>query len=127
MDKKKILIIDDEKDLCELMKLNLESMGKFEVTVAYSGQEGIKKAKETNFDLVISDFSMPGMDGKEVLETLKNFNPLLPVVLFTVYHDDVSTIPRSIKSKADGLINKPIDHEQLYKTINGILEKNKGR
>lgn len=123
MKKKKILLIDDEKDLCMLMKENLEYTGEFEVTTAYSGEEGLKKAEEVNFDLVITDFKMPGIDGKAVLDTLKEIKPHSPVVLFSIYYDDNSTITNEIRNKADGLISKPIDHEQLYKTINDVLSK----
>ena len=51
MEKKKILIIDDEKDLCLMMKLNLERIGEYEVTTVYSGEEGLKIAKEIKFDI----------------------------------------------------------------------------
>lgn len=125
MDKKKILIIDDEKNICELMKINLESIGGFEVAVAYSGEEGIKKAKQVNFDLVITDYRMPGMDGKAVLDTLKKMKPHSPVVLFSIYYDDQSKVISSIKSKADGIISKPATHEQIYKAVNDALAKRK--
>ena len=121
--KKKILIIDDEKDLCMLMKLNLESTDEFEVTTVNSGEEGIKKVKEEVFDLVITDYKMPGMDGVEVLKALKEMKPLSPVVLFSIYHDDDSRVTPVVREKADSLISKPIDHDELYNTIKRVLEK----
>ncbi len=123
MTKKRILIIDDEKDLCRVMKLNLERTGEYEITTAYSGETGLEKAKETEFDLVITDYKMPGIDGKAVLDALKELRPHSPVVLFSIYHDDGSTITASIKSKADGLISKPIEHEELYRTIREALDR----
>ncbi|MBL7131530.1 MAG: response regulator [Candidatus Omnitrophica bacterium] len=127
MSKKKILVIDDEEDFCYLMKLNLEGTGDFEVITAFSGQEGIDKSKQMAFDLVIMDLNMPDLSGEEALDTLKQMNPSLPVLLFSVYHDDISTLSSAVKSKADGIIAKPIDHSQLYATINNVLNKSKPR
>ncbi|MDD5561649.1 MAG: response regulator [Candidatus Omnitrophica bacterium] len=121
MDKKKILVIDDEKNLCILLKSNLENTGEYAVTTAYSGEEGLKKAKETDFDLVITDFKMPGLNGREVLNALKEIKPYSPVVLCSVYHDDPSTVTALDIAKADGIIMKPFEHNQLYKTIKEIL------
>ena len=63
MYKKRILIIDDEKDFCRLVKMNLELMGDFEVDIATNGKRGIFLAKKTKPDLVLLDILMPGMDG----------------------------------------------------------------
>jgi DNA-binding NtrC family response regulator len=119
----KILIIDDEEDICEMMKLNLESAGEFEVTTEHTGEKGFEAAKAGDFDLVITDFYMPGMDGGELLSEIKKVKPGMPVLLFSIYHDDESTLAHSIKNKADGLINKPIDHRQLYAVIKTALSK----
>ena len=123
MGKKKILVIDDEKSLCVLMKMNLESTGEFEVSTAHSGREGLDMVADGGFDLVISDYKMPGMDGKAVLDALKKMNPNFPVVLFSIYYDDDSTIAEYVHRKADGVISKPIDHDQLYDTIKAVLAK----
>ncbi len=122
MSLKKILVIDDEQDLCLIMKLNLESTSEYDVSIAFSGQEGLAKAKQTPFDLVITDFNMPDMNGEEVMDALKKINPSLPVLLFSVYHQDSTTLTSNIKNKASGIINKPIDHKQLNKTIKDILK-----
>jgi len=119
--KKKILFIDDEVDLCKLVKVNLESLGEYEVTTVSSGEEGIKKAKELDFDLVITDFKMPGMDGEAVLDALKAMKPHLPVVFFSIYHDDISTIDTSVRNRVNGIVSKPIDHKHLYEVIKDIL------
>lgn len=125
MDKKRILIIDDEEDLCHLLKLNLESTGEFEVDTAFSGQSGINKFKEGTFDLVITDFNMPDINGDEVIDALKQKNPSIPILLFSIYHDDSATLPSAVKNKTRGIINKPIDHKQLNSVINDIFQGNK--
>ena len=121
--KKKVLLIDDEESICRFTKFNLESTNKYDVTAVLSGEEGLKKARETAFDLVITDFRMSGMNGEQVIEELKKKNPDLPILLFSIYHDDQTTITPMIKSKADGLLTKPIDFEELHKTIEKVLEK----
>lgn len=123
MDKKKVLIVDDEEELCLLVKHNLEHTGEFKVSTAFSGKEGIEAVKKTDFDLVITDFKMPDMDGEQVLNVIKKSNPELPVILFSIYHDDCASIDASVKNKADGLICKPIDQKQLYKVIKDALAK----
>ena len=124
--KKKILLIDDEVSLCKFTKRNLERQGNYEVEVAHSGTEGVEKAQTTKFDLVITDYKMPGMDGKAVLDFLKAKNPRSPVVLFSIYHDDDDKITNDIMSKADGVISKPIDNEQLHKVVKDALAKSEG-
>ena len=127
MEKKRILLVDDEQALCKLTKLNLERTGEFQVTTAYSGEEALGMAKGQDFDLVITDYRMPGMDGKELLEALKALRPNRPVVLFSIYHDDCKTITADLEAKADGLISKPIDHEKLVQTIQEALAGSRSR
>jgi DNA-binding NtrC family response regulator len=123
---KKILLIDDERSICKFTKLNLERSGAYRVTVAYSGEEGLTLAQQDDFDLVITDFRMPGIDGKAVLDVLKAMKPWCPVVLFSVYHDDSSELSDDILDKADGIISKPIDHDRLIRVIEEASAK-KGR
>ena len=120
---KTILLIDDEPSICKFTKLNLEQGGEFEVTVAFSGEDGLRLADARDFDLVITDFRMPGMDGKAVLQALKAKKPTRPVILFSVYHDDLHELPHEIRRLANGMISKPIDHDQLQRTIHQALEK----
>lgn len=123
MARKKILLIDDEPSICKFTKLNLERDGAFEVTTACSGKEGLEKALTEPFDLVITDFRMPEMDGKAVLDALKAARPECPVVLFSIYHDDASAMTVDIRNKADGIISKPIDNAALLRTISEALSR----
>ena len=124
MSRQRILVIDDEQDLCRVMKLNLERGGAYEVTVAYSGADGLAKAQAASFDLVITDFNMPGMDGAAVLDAVKTLNPRTAVLVFSVYHDDRGRITSSVHRKADGIITKPIDHAKLEAAIQRLLGPN---
>jgi len=119
----KILLIDDEDNIAQMLKIKLEHDQSYQVEIANSGQEGLAKAEEEKFDLVITDYSMPNMNGEEVLDALKKDNPKLPVFIFTVYYDDDSTIVDRIRAKADAIINKPLDFGQLYQAIAAVQKK----
>ena len=122
---KQILIIDDEWKLCAMLKHRLELTGNYAVTVAYSGPEGLEAAKGTRFDVVITDFAMPGMTGEQVIDAMKALAPAVPVLLLSVYHDDQRIITPAILGKADGLIAKPIDSTRLLTTIEDVLARDR--
>ena len=120
---KKILIIDDEEDLTFFVKANLELSGKFEVLIANSGKEGIRMAKRYNPDLILLDIMMPGMDGFEVLKSLKKIDSTvaIPVVMLTAKDDDDSKI------QAAGLYNeeyivKPVRIDALKTKIEEVFK-----
>ena len=123
--KHKILVIDDNVDICDLTKIILESTGEYDVDTAYSGTEGLKKAKESPFDLFIMDYKMPGIGGKELLESLKKTKPDIPVIIFSIYFDDPDTIDADIKDKADDIIRKPIGDKVFIESIKRVLAKKK--
>ena len=118
---KRILLIDDEAALAEIVKLNLELTGDYAVTIAASGESGLRALADDTFDLVITDFKLPGMNGVEVLERLKDERPELPVVLFSVYYDDPRAVPARSRALADGLVGKPIDHEAMERLVRKLL------
>jgi DNA-binding NtrC family response regulator len=123
---KRILLIDDEAALAEIVKLNLELSGDYSVEIASSGEEGLRLLATEPFDLVITDFKLPGVTGVEVLERLKEEQPELPVVLFSVYYDDPQAVPARARALADGLVGKPIDHEAMERLVRNLLEDSAG-
>ncbi len=84
-EKKRILLIDDEKDYCYFMSRNLEDTGKFSVTMAYEGKEGVKLAKKEIPDLILLDIILPGMSGTDVASTLLNNvkTKRIPIIFLT--------------------------------------------
>ena len=118
--KKKILIVDDEKALADMVALQLGSNKKYKVEVAYSGREGLAKVAKGHFDLVITDYNMPDLDGEELLDEIKKIKPGLPVFVFSVYHDDDYAIDSDLRAKADAIIAKPIDYDKLEGKIKQI-------
>ena len=84
-EKRRILVVDDEKDLCALIKDILEETGQFDVDITYDGAEGYKRCSEVKMDLILLDFVMPEMKGDEFLRIFKK-NPEMkniPVVIMS--------------------------------------------
>ncbi len=117
----KILIIDDEKAICNTLKEILE-YEKYVVEIANDGEEGVKKVKAGNFDLVLCDIKMPKMDGHEVLTKLQEFNPELPVVMISG-HGTIENAVDAIRKGAYDYISKPPDLNRLLVTVRNALDK----
>ncbi len=85
MDKKKILIIDDEENFCNLVKKNVEKTNEFEVYTATNGDDGIKLIKEVKPNLILLDIIMPGLDGGDVVSLIRSDDSIkdTPIVFLT--------------------------------------------
>ncbi|WP_456325873.1 response regulator [Desulfonauticus submarinus] len=118
---KTILIIDDEIAFVDVLKKRLEKR-KFQVDVAYSGQEGIQLLRKKDFDLVLLDLKMEDMDGLDVLNILRRMIPNLPVILLTG-HASEETIKKGMLLGAHAYVLKPCDLEELLECIKQILNK----
>ena len=115
-EKKKVLLIDDEKDLSALVKINIEATTGYEVLMATSGREGIELIKTERPDLVLLDIVMPEMDGFEVLKLIKAIAPQLPVAMVTAVLDEKEA-KRAFKAGAYEYISKPIHADQLKRAM----------
>ncbi len=120
--KTKVLIVDDEKDIIEILQYNLENEG-FEVITAYDGVEAVSKLS-THPDLIILDIMMPKMDGfqtcKQIRET-KGFESI-PVIFLTAKSSELDEI-KGLNLGADDYIQKPISPKLLIARINSNLRK----
>ena len=124
MERKCILIIDDEKEYCKLTKINLQGSGEFRVLEAGNGKEGIKLAKKFAPDLILLDIMMPRMDGFEVLQALKK-DPktmAIPVVMLTAKGDDLSKLQASRMYDED-YITKMEAPEVLKERIRNVFNR----
>ena len=117
----KILIIDDEKAICNTLKEILE-YEKYEVDIANDGMEGIRKIQSSNFDLVLCDIKMPKMDGLEVLTKIQEIKPEIPVVMISG-HGTIETAVDAIRKGAFDYISKPPDLNRLLVTVRNALDK----
>ncbi|MDP2924505.1 MAG: response regulator [Candidatus Omnitrophota bacterium] len=124
MAKKNILIIDDEKNFCLLVKKNLELLGDFEVSIATDGKAGIKMAKAMKPHLILLDILMPGMDGFKVLEELKKSGDTIgiSVVMLTAKEDSEAKF-RAARLYDEEYIVKPIEDTELKTIIEKVLDR----
>jgi DNA-binding response OmpR family regulator len=119
---KTILIVEDDANLCELVKLRLEEHG-FNVIDVSDGMQMFKKMRKVNPDLIIMDVMLPKMDGYKLCGLLKNYDPYrdIPIIIFTALSG-----PESKKTAkemgADAYIAKPFDAKVLINKINELLK-----
>jgi two-component system, OmpR family, alkaline phosphatase synthesis response regulator PhoP len=125
MAKHKILVVDDEADLVETLKFRLEATG-YEVISAIDGQEGLKKARAENPDLIVLDLMLPKLDGYRVCRMLKFDEKYkgIPIILFSARVQD-SDIKMGEEQGADAYITKPFDPKLLLAKIDELLKKYK--
>jgi two-component system response regulator AtoC len=111
----KILVIDDDRSICETLELYLTEEG-YEVVTAATGTEGLNRFVETSPDVVILDIRLPDVDGFTVLEDLREEDENVKVIMITAYHDMESTI-NAMKSGAFDYIHKPVNVDELDMAI----------
>jgi len=104
MNKVKVLLVDDEVDYLSMMEMRIESWG-YDVLVASEGKEALAIIKEELPDIAILDFSMPGMDGVELLKEIRKFAKKLPVIMLTA-HSEVKNIQDAKKLGVSSFIPK---------------------
>jgi len=120
---KKILVVDDEAQLVDMVKVRLEA-NNYLVLTAFDGQEGLEKAYKDNPDLIILDLMLPQMDGYKVCALLKadtRYNKI-PIIMFTARAQD-SDKKMGEKVGADAYITKPFEPEELIAKIKALLKE----
>ena len=120
---KRILIIDDDTDMCRLLSHFLNRKG-FETDTAHSGNKGLLKFKEKEFDLVLCDFRLGDWDGRKVLGELKKIDPSVIVIIITGY-SDVKMAVEVMREGAYDYITKPLIPEEVITIINKSLSEAK--
>lgn len=116
-----ILIIDDEKAIRKTLTEILSFEG-YKIDEAADGEEGLKKFKEKNFDLVLCDIKMPKLDGIEFLQKAGETNPDIPVIMISG-HGNIETAVEAVKKGAFDYISKPPDLNRLLITIRNAMDK----
>lgn len=117
----KILIVEDEVNLNRGLVHVIKKMG-YEVYAAETGEQALKLIKRHAFDLVVSDFKLPGIDGKQVLKAVKQFDAGIMVIMITAY-GTVDTAVSAMKEGAEDYILKPFDMEEFKVVVKKTLEK----
>lgn len=123
MNKKRILLVDDEVDLAEMVKLRLEANG-YEVLLAYDGQEALDKARKEKPDLIILDLMLPKMDGFKVCGLLKNDSRYakIPIIMFSARAQEESK-KLGKELGAEAYITKPFEPQVLLSKIKELINK----
>src|SRR5665213_432042 len=116
-----ILIIDDEKSIRKTITEILTYEG-YKIDEAADGEEGLKKFREKNFDLVICDIKMPKLDGIEFLEKAKEIDPEVPIIIISG-HGNIETAVEAVKKGAFDYISKPPDLNRLLITLRNAMDK----
>ena len=119
--KKKVLIVDDEKLIVKGLKYSLEQ-DDYEVTCAYDGLEGLNKAKETEFDIILLDIMLPEMDGLLVCQHIREFSNV-PIIMLTAKVDDMDKI-MGLEYGADDYVTKPFNILEVKARIKAIMRRN---
>lgn len=120
---KSILIIEDEKDIADLVEYHLKQTG-FKVLTALDGPSGLEKAKKERPELILLDLMLPGMDGKDICRALKA-NPLtqsIPILMLTAKAEEVDRVV-GFELGADDYVTKPFSPKELVLRVKAILRR----
>lgn len=121
--KANILLVEDEENLHDALKLNLELEG-YEITSAYDGNEALKAVKDEYFDLIIMDVMLPHMDGITVTETIRIQNNEVPILILSAKNTSADRV-LGLKKGADDYMIKPFNLEELLLRVDKLILKNK--
>ena len=119
----KILVVDDEAPVRDMIRKGLSQMGGYDVEVAQNGVEAVEKVEKDVFDLVLTDLKMPEMDGLELLKTIKGTRPEVMVILLTAF-GSIETAVEAMKIGANDYITKPIDLNELLIHVSKAQKEN---
>jgi putative nucleotidyltransferase with HDIG domain len=120
MENEKILVVDDEEAIREVISTLLDAQG-FRCTTCPNGRLGLESFRKDAYDLVLSDIVMPEMDGLKLLSELRRADPDIPVIMVTAMHD-ISIALEAIRAGAYDYILKPFEKDQLYVSVRRALE-----
>jgi DNA-binding response OmpR family regulator len=118
---KKILIIEDNRDLAHLVENHLRDLA-FQVDVAFDGPTGLARANSDNYDLVILDLMLPGLDGMEVCRRLRRRPAYLPILMLTAKSSEMDRV-LGLEIGADDYVTKPFSIRELLARVKAILRR----
>ncbi|MBU1290890.1 response regulator [bacterium] len=125
MSKEKILVVDDEKDIIELLQYNLEKEG-YRISCAYSGEECLENVKTELPDLILLDLMLPEIDGLDVCKFLKNYPQTshIPIIMLTAKGEETDIV-LGLELGADDYIAKPFKIRELLARVKTVLRRTK--
>jgi len=125
MAKEKILVVDDEEDILELVRYNLSREG-YQVTGSLTGEDALHKVRSEPFDLIVLDLMLPGMDGLAFTKTLKNDSRLrsIPIIMLTAKGEEADIVT-GLELGADDYITKPFSPKVMIARVRTALRRHK--
>jgi len=117
----KILIVDDEKSMCQYLSIMLKKEG-YVVKTASNGSKAVKEVGDSNYDAVITDIRMEGMDGIEVLTAIKEIDPSIPVIIMTAYASQKTAIEALNNGAFHYLVKRAAKNDQIKMVIRNALD-----
>lgn len=123
IDRRRILVVDDEERMVRFIRMNLEHDG-FQVGEAFNGKQAIQKIRDFTPDVILLDVMMPDIDGFEVLETIRDFSNV-PVIMLTAKGEEDDRV-RGLEGGADDYITKPFSPRELVSRIKAVLRRTEG-
>jgi DNA-binding response OmpR family regulator len=118
---KKILIIEDSRDLAHLLENHLKDLA-FQVDVAFDGPAGLAKANADHYDLIILDVMLPGLDGMEVCRRLRRGSDYTPILMLTARSSEIDRV-LGLEIGADDYVTKPFSIRELLARVKAILRR----
>jgi two-component system alkaline phosphatase synthesis response regulator PhoP len=121
--KASILLVEDEENLHDALKLNLELEG-YEVTSSYDGASALHAVEGAYFDLIVLDIMLPELDGISVIESIRINNNDVPILILSAKNSSADRV-LGLKKGADDYLTKPFNLEELLLRVNKLIDKNK--
>ena len=120
-----ILVVDDEKDILELVSYNLQKEG-FKIATSKNGEEALTLVKKESYDLIILDLMMPGIDGMELCKVLKSSQETasIPIIMLTARSEELDMV-LGLEMGADDYVTKPFSPRELIARVRAVLRRSK--
>jgi phosphate regulon transcriptional regulator PhoB len=121
--KSKILVVDDEKDILELVSYNLQKEG-FHIETSLNGEDALQKIRSDRFDLLLLDLMLPGMQGMDLCRTLKSDDDTasMPIIMLTAKSEELDKV-LGLELGADDYITKPFSPRELIARVKAVLRR----
>ncbi|MEM6793314.1 MAG: response regulator transcription factor [Acidobacteriota bacterium] len=121
MDSRRILVIEDETELAQLVDLHLRDWGA-EVTVVHDGGAGLEQATSGEYDFIVLDWMLPGIDGLTILQHVRQLHPSIPVLMLTARTSEIDRV-LGLEVGADDYLTKPFSPRELVARVKAIFRR----
>ena len=122
MSNKKVLIIEDDKNIVELLRIHLHDLG-CDIVSASNGQDGLGLGKEERFDLIILDIMLPGLSGMEICRKLRQTDRHTPILMLTARSEEIDKV-MGLETGADDYLTKPFSIREFIARVKVIFRRN---